>query len=351
MQYYHAIGLMSGTSLDGLDMIYVRFQQTEHWNFKIIHCKTLSYDATWKKRLQEAIHLSGLDLMQLNADYGKFLGEKTQEFITDYQIDTLDLIASHGHTVFHQPQKGFTLQIGDGRWISEITKQKVVYDFRSQDVALGGQGAPLVPIGDALLFSNYDYCLNLGGFSNISYQHNNQRIAYDICAVNTVLNTLCNRLNLEYDEGGKIAQNGVINSELLQKLNDLDYYKQAAPKSLGIEYVNQFIFPLLESSAESTENQIATFTEHIAVQIAKVVHPKTQLLITGGGAFNHFLIEKIKEKSECECIVPNADIINYKEALIFAFLGVLRNLNQINVLRSVTGASNNHSSGLIVNSF
>ena len=348
MKTYFAIGLMSGTSLDGLDICYAKFQNIATWEFEILKTETIPYSPEWKNRLQNAILLSAEDLLALDKEYGFYLGEKTQEFISKNNITDLDFIASHGHTVFHQPQRKFTLQIGDGRAIKLITKKPIIYDFRSQDVLMGGNGAPLVPIGDELLFSQYDACLNLGGFSNISLKKNHQRIAFDISPVNVVLNYFAEKLGKNYDENGDFARNGDINFKILEQLNALTFYQKSAPKSLGVEFVNSVVFPLLKD--ETPENIIATFTEHIAEQIAKVFNDNQlkTVLVTGGGTFNTYLLEKIREKSYTELIVPNENIINFKEALIFAFMGVLRLRNEVNVLCSATGSSENHSSGILV---
>ena len=339
---------MSGTSLDGLDICYAKFQNITNWEFEILKTETIPYSPEWKNRLQNAILLSAEDLLALDKEYGFYLGEKTQEFISKNNITDLDFIASHGHTVFHQPQRKFTLQIGDGRAIKLTTKKPVIYDFRSQDVLMGGNGAPLVPIGDELLFSQYDACLNLGGFSNISLQKNHQRIAFDISPVNVVLNYFAEKLGKNYDENGDFARNGAINFKILEELNTLTFYQKPAPKSLGVEFVNSEIFPLLKD--EIPENIIATFTEHIAEQIAKVFNDNQlkTVLVTGGGTFNTYLLEKIREKSQTELIVPDENIINFKEALIFAFMGVLRLRNEVNVLCSATGSSENHCSGILV---
>ena len=338
---------MSGTSLDGLDICYAKFQNITNWEFEILKTETIPYSPEWKNHLQNAILLSAEDLLALDKEYGFYLGEKTQEFISKNNITDLDFIASHGHTVFHQPQRKFTLQIGDGRAIKLTTKKPVIYDFRSQDVLMGGNGAPLVPIGDELLFSQYDACLNLGGFSNISLQKNHQRIAFDISPVNVVLNYFAEKLGKNYDENGDFARNGAINFKILEQLNALTFYQKPAPKSLGVEFVNSEIFPLLKD--EIPENIIATFTEHIAEQIAKVFNDNQlkTVLVTGGGTFNTYLLEKIREKSQTELIVPDENMINFKEALIFAFMGVLRLRNEVNVLCPATGSSENHSSGII----
>lgn len=342
-----SIGLMSGTSLDGLDIAYVKFTNESDYQFEILAKATIDYTDAWRNRLQNAIDLNPEDLKKLDVEYGTFLGDQVVEFIQDYQIEHLDFIASHGHTVFHQPEKGITKQIGDGQQIADITNHQVVYDFRTQDVVLGGQGAPLVPIGDRLLFADYDACVNLGGFANISFEQNDERIAFDICPVNVVMNHFSRKLGYEYDDKGNLAKEGTINFKLLELLNQLDFYKKTPPKSLGIEWVHQEIFPIL-NQFDSSKDVLRTFLEHIAIQIAKVTHKFNTILFTGGGVYNDFLMEKVRENSQSKIDIPNSDIVNYKEALIFAFLGLLRLENKPNCLSSVTGAKYDHSSGKIV---
>ncbi|KXH85155.1 anhydro-N-acetylmuramic acid kinase [Chryseobacterium kwangjuense] len=343
-----AIGLMSGTSLDGLDLCFAAFEKQNSWHFEILKAETLPYPENWEEKLRNSIHLSSEELLALHSEYGFYLGQKVQEFISNHQLKDIDLISSHGHTVFHQPQRNFTLQIGDGRAVKIETGLPVVYDFRSQDVLMGGNGAPLVPIGDELLFPQYDACLNLGGFSNISLQQNQQRIAFDIAPFNIVLNRLAQKFDKKFDENGDIARKGHINENLLTKLNSLDFYGQPHPKSLGIEWCTEFVFPLLENLA--AEDVMATFTEHVAHQISHVIHQYglQNILCTGGGTYNTFLIEKIRAKTESDIIIPEQAIIDYKEALIFGFMGILRMNNEINVLSSATGSTADHSSGLIV---
>lgn len=345
---FQAIGLMSGTSLDGLDICFAAFEkQNNGWNFQILQAKTLPYSENWEEKLRNSIHLSSEELLELHSEYGFYLGEKVREFIDSNRLEHIDLIASHGHTVFHQPQKKFTLQIGDGRAIKIATGLPVIYDFRSQDVLKGGNGAPLVPIGDELLFSEYDACLNLGGFSNISLKQDDKRIAFDIAPVNIALNRLAQKFNKNFDENGDLARKGTIDEDLLIKLNSIEFYNLPHPKSLGIEWCCEHIFPLLENT--ETADSMATITEHVAQQISEVINKNNlqNVLFTGGGTYNTFLIEKIRKKTESAIIIPEKEIIDYKEALIFAFMGVLRFTNEINVLASATGSTADHSSGLI----
>ncbi len=345
--FFFTIGLMSGTSLDGIDLVYVKFDKNEYKRFTILSAETIGYSEDWKNKLKTAIHFSKDYLTKLDIEYGVLLGNEINLFIEKHTIKYIDFIASHGHTVLHQPEKGITLQIGNGQVISEITNQKVICDFRTQDVILGGQGAPLVPIGDKLLFSNYEYCVNLGGFANVSFKRNNERIAFDICPANIVLNYYTSKLGFDYDDKGRIAAAGNLNFILLGKLNSLEFYKKTPPKSLGLEWVQKNIFPLIDNSETDIPTILRTFVEHVAMQVGSVLYLNESILVTGGGVFNSFLIERIECYAGVKINIPSKKLINYKEALIFAFLGVLKNNNEINCLQTVTGASKDHSSGVL----
>ncbi len=349
---YNIIGVMSGTSLDGIDLAHLNFEITNgKWNFKILESETIGYSQEWKDILKIAVGFTETELQQLNKKYTQLIGNIISEFISNNKIESIDAVCSHGHTILHQPKNGITLQIGNLAEIATICNQKVVCDFRIQDVNMGGQGAPLVPIGDRLLFSEVTYCLNLGGFSNISFEENGKRIAFDISPVNTVLNFYANKLGLEYDEKGTISRSGKINSELLTELNRLEFYNLSRPKSLGFEFVKEVVLPIIERYKISIEDKLATFTEHIAYQIGLTLsNKKSKLLITGGGAYNEFLISRIQfYLMETSIIIPEKKIIEFKEALIFGLLGVLKLRNEINTLCSVTGALKDHSSGKIYN--
>ena len=349
---YKVIGVMSGTSLDGIDLAAVEFTILDQkWSFKILEKETISYTENWVNQLKEAVAFSEEKLTQLNENYTILLGGIIKDFINKFHLEDIDAVCSHGHTILHQPQNGFTLQIGNLPTIAKIVGTKVVCNFRVQDVQLGGQGAPLVPIGDRILFSEYNYCLNLGGFSNISFEENNNRIAFDISPVNTVLNFYANKLGLDYDDKGEISRFGKLNSDLLNELNALEYYSKPFPKSLGFEFVKEIVLPLIENYPIAIEDKMHTFTEHIALQTAKVLPSKNgKLLVTGGGAYNTFLMERMQfHLPSLKIIIPDAEILEFKEALIFALLGVLKLRDEINVLGSVTGAKKNHSSGLIFN--
>ena len=341
---------MSGTSLDGLDLCYVKFHFRKNWRFEIIATKFIPYDAEMRKTLSNSHQLSAQHLECLHEEFGKFTAECVNGFIQKTNLPEPNLVCSHGHTVFHNPAKGITRQIGDGKIIAAETGITCISDFRTGDVSLGGQGAPLVPIGDELLFEDYDACLNLGGFSNISFKEQNERLAFDICPVNIILNPLANLLGKEYDSNGDFAKEGAVNQDLLRNLNCLKLYTSSPRPSLSREWLEESFIPIIEKDQSSALDRIATVTEHAAEQIAMVINHKVEdgkVLITGGGAKNTFFINRLKSLSTANIIVPEIELIDFKEALIFAFLGVLKFNNQTNVLRSVTGASRDSSSGRI----
>ncbi len=347
---YNIVGVMSGTSLDGVDLAHIIFYlKDEKWNFELQEADTIAYDLNWLSTLKKAINYSINELNILDIEYTKLLGKIISDFVIKHNIINIDAVCSHGHTILHQPQNGFTLQIGNLPDIARLCNQNVVCNFRVQDISLGGQGAPLVPIGDKILFSSYDYCLNLGGFSNISFEKDLNRIAFDISPVNTILNFYANKLGFEYDDKGKISKSGNFNQELFDELNNLEYYKKTHPKSLGFEFVQDIVLPLIEKFLIPIESKMHTFTKHIAYQISLGLPQKnTNLLITGGGTLNDFLVEQIQlYLPKIKITIPSKKIIEFKEALIFGLLGVLKLRNEINVLSSVTGAKFDHSSGEI----
>ncbi len=342
-----AIGLMSGTSLDGLDICCATFQKSnDQWAFKIDCSKAYSYSDELKEKLgNKAQQMSAIEFVTFHSEYGKFLGQKVNDFMKEFHVKP-DIIASHGHTIFHKPEKQIMFQIGDGAAIAAETHIPTVSDFRRLDIMLGGQGAPLVPIGDRLLFGAYDYCLNLGGFSNISFESQGKRIAFDISPVNYVINHYCRQIGLEFDKDGEIARSGNIHQPLLDELNSIKFYQQPGPKSLGREWVETFIYPVLEKYNLPLKDTLRTFYEHAAYQISRIAKGGN-LLITGGGAFNLFLVERIEELTACRIVIPDRQIIEYKEALIFAFLGALYWNNEPNCLASVTGAPFDNIGGML----
>ncbi len=342
----YAIGLMSGTSLDGLDLVYVKFTYGDSYQFEIRSQETIKYSNEWRDKLKHGIHLDDENLEVIDGEYGAYLAVQVNDFIRKNNIQKVDFIASHGHTIFHQPDLGITKQIGNGQNLADITGQKVICDFRTQDVQYGGQGAPLVPIGDRLLFADFDACVNLGGFANISFEKENQRIAYDICPVNVVLNHFSQKLGFEYDPEGVLSSKGTLLQEVLGELNQLKYYSEIPPKSLGIEWVNELVFSII-SKVENIHDALRTYSEHITVQIANNIEACQNVLFTGGGVFNSFLMNRIENLTSAQIVIPDKTIIDYKEALIFAFLGLLKLENRVNCLSSVTGAKRDHSSGKI----
>lgn len=347
---------MSGTSLDGLDIAFTEFCfDNNKWSFKLLHSKAIHYTSEWKNKLNNAMQLDALGIHLLDIELAEYFSECIQNFRKEFSISKLDFISSHGHTIFHQPEKKISLQIGAGQIIAANCGIEVICDFRKQDVAMGGQGAPLVPIGDKHLFAEYDFCLNIGGIVNVSFEKNNARIAYDICAANMVLNHYAEQRNLNYDEDGKLAASGKLNSTLLTQLNELDFYKHSAPKSLGKEWVYATVIPLLDSFDISIEDKLHTYCEHIAMQISKDLNAEvksthSKMLITGGGTYHQYLINGIKHFCKAEIIIPSKEIIEFKEAIIFAFLGVLKSRGENNCLASVTGAERDHCSGVVYKS-
>lgn len=342
------IGLMSGTSVDGLDVCCATFDKKgDKWSFHIDCARGYSYPEPLKKALgQEVQKMSALEFITFHSAYGQFLGERVNDFMKEFGVKP-DIIASHGSTVFHEPQKKVMYQIGDGAAIAAVTKIPTVSDFRRLDIMLGGQGAPLVPVGDNLLFGEYDYCLNIGGFSNISFQEGDKRIAFDISPVNYVINRLTRSIGLEMDRDGEIASRGTVHQELLDALNALDYYSRPYPKSLGREWVEKNVFPLLDASGLSLEDVLRTYYEHCAQQLARVTRPGKSLLVTGGGAYNKFLISRMHALSGCHIFIPKPAIVEFKEALIFAFLGVLYMVGEPSCLKSVTGAERDNIGGML----
>lgn len=348
---YKAIGIMSGSSLDGLDIAFAEFHENGgNWKYEILEADCYAYSAEWVDKLTQAIHLSAKDYQLLHADYGHYTGQRVNEFIEKYQLQyKVAVIASHGHTTFHIPAQKMTAQLGDGAAIAAETRLPVVSDLRALDVAFGGQGAPIVPVGEKMLMGEYHFFLNLGGIANISFNRD-EYTAFDVCAANRVLNMLANELGKEYDEGGQVAAAGSVNETLMEKLNALDYYEWPYPKSLANDFGTDMVYPLIKASGCDVTDSLRTYVEHIVMQISKAVSAlqdnkqqavNYKLLATGGGALNTFLIQQLRKKLvelNVEVIVPDNKLVNYKEALIMAFIGVLRWRQEYNVLSSVTGA-------------
>ena len=347
---YKVIGLMSGTSLDGLDIACCQFTVSgKKWSYKILSAATVKYNGQWKKRLGEAHKINGEGLTRLDAEFGAFMAAQANQFMRAYRTGKIELIASHGHTVFHQPEKGFTLQIGSGAALAAGAGITTVCDFRSGDVALGGQGAPLVPIGDRLLFSEYDACLNIGGIANISFERNKKRIAFDIAPMNIVLNHFAQKKRLAYDRGGRLASTGAVDWVLFNLLNKLAYYKDFKSKSLGREWVERFVIGALEKRKLRVAGALATASEHAAFQVARTLNQFKikRVLVTGGGAYNTDFLKRVEAYTDTALVVPDDRTIQFKEALIFSLLGVLRMRGEVNCLKEVTGARQNSVGGAV----
>jgi anhydro-N-acetylmuramic acid kinase len=358
MSIYKVIGVMSGTSMDGIDLVHCTLTQNDSkWDFKINAAKTVEYDEKWRLRLSKLRSQSAYNFVRTDRYYGEYIGLLINDFLKETNL-TADLISSHGHTIFHQPENNLTTQIGSGHAISAVTGIPSVTDFRAMDVVLGGQGAPLVGIGDQLLFGEYDMCLNIGGFANISAQVDGQRVAYDICPANILLNRIAREYDLEFDEDGKIAEQGKVDYDLLAELNDIDYYHQPYPKSLGREWINQNFWGIVRECKIDKQDKMKTLVDHIAGQIGQNIDQLAgenssgiRVLATGGGVLNPVLVDYLRSNTDAEIVVPDAELINFKEALVFALMGVLRIQNKPNVLSGLTGADADSIGGSLHGNF
>lgn len=350
---YTMIGLMSGTSGDGLDIAYCNYKLHDQWTYEILDAVTIPFPSALGQKLMNSHKLSALELAVLDVDFGNWMGVRVKKYCDEKHINPM-AVCSHGHTVFHQPEKGLSLQIGNGWALHQASGQKVINDFRMLDVQLGGQGAPLVPIGDSYLFPEADFCINLGGIANISMNSGDHRIAFDTCPFNLLLNAQANILGAEYDKDGDWASTGIIDKSLFETLNELPYYRKSTTKSLGREDLENDFVPLVSSSGLSEVTILATLTEHYAFQISQVIkqyqtRSQAAVLITGGGAYNSFFITRLSHhlQDNWSPIAASSELIEFKEALVFGFLGVLRLRNENNCLASVTGASRDSSGGVI----
>jgi anhydro-N-acetylmuramic acid kinase len=351
---------MSGSSLDGLDIAFAEIEENgRRWSYEIKAAQCRPYNPEWLQKLQNATSLSAYDYLLLHCAYGRYVGEQVNDFINEFELHhKVQLIASHGHTTFHAPHFGMTGQLGDGATIAATTGINVVSDLRAMDVAFGGQGAPIVPVGEKLLLVDYSLYLNLGGIANLSYKTNESHIAFDVCAANRVLNMLAAAEGKDYDEGGEIAASGKVFTPLLNRLNTLPYYSLQYPKSLANSFGTDEVYPIIQAFDISNADKLRTYTEHIVMQIVYAVQKladagglrNTKLLATGGGAFNHFLVQRLSSALQSfgvEVIVPDAMLINYKEALVMGLIGVLRWREEYNVLHTVTGASRSSIGGAV----
>lgn len=343
---------MSGTSLDGLDIAYCHFTKGDsRWEYTLEKCAVIKYPEKWLSRLKQIKKLSAEDLIRLDVELGKYLGKVTKNFIVKHKLE-VDFIASHGHTLFHQPDAGFTYQAGNGNAICATVGIPVISDFRSLDVMLGGEGAPLVPAGDKYLFKDYDICLNLGGIANLSLEVNAERKAYDICFCNMSLNYLIEKTGKAFDKGGILASQGEVNIDMMKQFDRLYKTLRKRRPSLGREMFEKQIKPILDQKKISLQDKLATSVESTAAEIATALlaDGKESVLCTGGGAYNAYLMSRIlyHVKDQIALIIPEDDVVKFKEALVFAFLGVLKVENQINCFKSVTGALQDSSVGVVI---
>lgn len=360
MESYKVLGLMSGSSMDGLDVAHCEITVDDgKWSYKILRAECIPYPAKWKLRLEKLVLQNAITYIKTHTYLGHYMGERTREFIDRHGIENeVDFIASHGQTIFHQPDNNFTSQIGDGAAMAMRTGLPVICDFRTADVAFNGQGTPVAPIVDKLLFSDYKYLLNLGGISNITVNTGDKYIAFDITAVNLIMNKLVGKIGKEYDEDGNMARSGKLNEELLTELNGSWYYEKEYPKSLSGGWVSKVMYPVANRQKIPIEDKLRTLAEHIALQHAnsiKMIQQKEgievsaddKMLLTGGGAFNKFLVECIQEKVPMTLEVADAETVEFKESLLMALMGVLRVRNEVNCLSSVTGADQDTIGGTI----
>lgn len=339
------LGLMSGTSLDGMDAALVRFENSGTLRWELLETYDFSYPKELKSLVNNAFNDRSI-LEEVDIAFANW----TVECIAEVQSKTsfeIHAVGSHGQTIFHDPSKKYTFQAGCLAFIANKVGLPLVTDFRVQDVLLGGQGAPLVPMGDHLLFGEYEAALNLGGFANASIGapllKNGVAVAFDICPTNYVLNGFARELGLEYDKGGIIARRGAINGWVLDELNSLDYFEWAPPKSLGAEWVEEHVLEKIDYLPPA--DGLATYCEHIAMQVGDVLKGK-KVLVTGGGAWNDYLLGRMEEYG-VELVRPDKEVVNFKEAIIFALLAYLRFTGQDNVLGHTTGSGKNHSSGKV----
>jgi len=354
---YNVIGLMSGSSLDGLDIACVKLEEVRgKWNFEILHANCIPFTEEWAAALRDAAGLNAIEYLKLDTKFGRLMGTYVNSFIAQHELEhKVHFIASHGHTVFHEPHNLITAQLGNGAAIAAVTGLPVINDLRAVDVALGGQGAPIVPIGDKLLFADYDYLLNIGGISNISIKRGDSYIAFDVCPANQVLNRLAAREGLEMDKDGTMAAGGTVLPALLAALSANEFYTKAPPRSLSNSAALSLADAVISATGHNTADLLATATAHIADEVERAVRQYAhgapgKMLVTGGGALNKALVALISEKLSSlgiEVVVPAADIVQYKEALVMALLGVLRWREEVNVLASVSGAERDSVGGAL----
>lgn len=343
---YKALGAMSGSSLDGLDLALCEFRLSRgRWAYRIERARTVRFPEKLQARLATAMEASAFEHVQLDAELGAFIGQACRRFLKG---DRVDVIGSHGHTIFHQPSLGFSTQIGSGARIAAEAGAPVVCDFRSADVANGGQGAPLVPLAERLIFPEHRAFLNIGGICNVSIHSVKKVLGFDACIGNQALNQLANEAGAEFDRDGRMARRGTIHNGLLDRLSRLPFHAAKPPKSLGREWFVKEVLPLINERGITLEDRLRTVTEHIAIQVASALPSGAPtVLITGGGARNRFLLERIAAHAKPLVEVPTPIVIDFKESLAFALLAVLRLRGEPTALASVTGAKRDSCGGAL----
>ncbi|MGB0167057.1 MAG: anhydro-N-acetylmuramic acid kinase [Luteibaculum sp.] len=348
MQKWKALGIMSGSSLDGLDLALSEYTlNQEKWSFKILHRDSIELPDNLKELLKTSTSLSGEDLVLLDITYGKWIASQLGDFLADYPKP--DVVGLHGHTVFHKPDLGYSLQIGSADHVAASVSCPVVSNFRQKNIALGGQGAPLVPIGDFHLFNDFDACVNLGGICNTTLLNRQDLLAWDISACNQVFNFLAHEMGQAFDKDGVIALSGSLDEDLLQALNRLSYYDLKAPKSIGNHWVKENFIPLVQRAKSSVPDKMHTVQRHLVDRICTELksYGVKKALLTGGGAHNANFVQRLRDQGDIEFIVPEKQIVDFKEAIIFGFLALLRILCKENILSSYTNSKFNLSGGSI----
>lgn len=344
---------MSGTSLDGLDLCAVEFERTNgRWTYRIHAFETIPYRGTlWPEHLTAAYRDRGALRTQVSHEFALWCQGQWLDFGARHQF-AAHAVAHHGHTVEHDPLRGITVQIGHEASAFASSPIPVVGDFRSGNVARGGQGAPLVPLADRDLFEDFAVCVNLGGFSNASWTDGGGlRRAGDLGPCNGLLNPLAGELGRDYDPEGTYAATGT--ARPTPDLEKLHYYGAPFPKSLGREWMETDFLPAFNAKRPNrTEDALATASAHIAWSIAQGLRaanaPKGPALLSGGGAYNTDLIRRLRETApEWEWTVAPKDILEAKEALAFAYLGLLRLRGEPNVLASYAGGTADGCDGSI----
>ncbi len=363
IKHYKVLGLMSGSSLDGLDIAYCTFEvdaskkENPIVNWNMLEAATLPFSEKWQVRLGHLPAQSALIFAKSNTYFGYYMGELVNTFLKESSIQP-DFIASHGHTIFHYPNERCTVQIGDGAALAATTGLPVVCDFRTTDIALDGEGTPLAPIADKYLFGGYDFYLNIGGIANISCSVGERMIAFDVGAANQVFNRLANLAGQDFDKDGKLAAEGNLLTGLYYKINQLPYFEQDYPKSLDNQWLQHHIVKTYLEEEGSVSDKLRTACEQLAFQVhqsvkkicyeEKLRKERYTMFLSGGGVFNNYLIACLKNYCpQIDFVIPEKKIIQFKEAALIALLGVLRMEGLPNCLASVTGAKRDSVGGAV----